>query len=68
MSSGETASVIHYDADHNLHCLLAGRKDFVMIDPIYYEELYMVEKVSSCRDSVLRAIEGISRDECFNTF
>lgn len=44
MSSGETASVIHYDADHNLHCLLAGRKDFVMIDPIYYEELYMVEK------------------------
>ncbi|XP_071842016.1 uncharacterized protein [Apostichopus japonicus] len=41
MSSGETASLIHFDADHNLHCLLSGRKDFVMIDPMYSEELYM---------------------------
>ncbi|XP_070548613.1 uncharacterized protein [Ptychodera flava] len=42
MSSGGTASIIHYDADHNIHCLLAGRKDFMMIDPYYnrYLDLY----------------------------
>lgn len=33
MSSGGTRSVIHFDADHNIHCLVAGRKDFVMIHP-----------------------------------
>jgi len=32
ISNGGTRSVIHYDADHNLHCLLAGRKDFIMIN------------------------------------
>ena len=35
MSSGGTRSVIHFDADHNIHCLVAGRKDFVMIDPVF---------------------------------
>lgn len=33
MSSGGTRSVIHFDADHNIHCIVAGRKDFMMIDP-----------------------------------
>lgn len=32
ISSGGTRSVVHYDADHNLHCLLDGRKDFIMIN------------------------------------
>ena len=45
MSSGGTRSVIHYDADHNLHCLVAGRKDFIMIEKKYYEDLYFLEKV-----------------------
>ena len=31
ISNGGTRSVVHYDADHNLHCLLSGRKDFIMI-------------------------------------
>ncbi|XP_022093115.1 uncharacterized protein LOC110980592 [Acanthaster planci] len=44
MSSGGTASVIHYDADHNIHCLLAGRKDFIMIDPKYSKELEITEE------------------------
>ncbi|XP_038065797.1 uncharacterized protein LOC119735920 [Patiria miniata] len=44
MSSGGTASVIHYDADHNIHCLLAGRKDFIMIDPKYSKELELTEE------------------------
>ena len=45
MSSGGTRSVIHYDADHNLHCLVAGRKDFIMIEKQYYSDLYFLEKV-----------------------
>lgn len=45
MSSGGTRSVIHYDADHNIHCLIAGRKDFMMINKKGNEGyLYMVEK------------------------
>lgn len=46
MSSGGTRSVIHFDADHNLHCLVAGRKDFIMIERKYYKDLYFLEKVS----------------------
>ena len=46
MSSGGTRSVIHYDADHNIHCLVAGRKDFMMMDKAEnVENLYMVDKV-----------------------
>ena len=25
--------MIHFDADHNIHCVVTGRKDFMMIDP-----------------------------------
>lgn len=32
ISSGGTRSVVHYDADHNLHCMIDGRKDFIMIN------------------------------------
>ncbi|XP_071479213.1 tRNA wybutosine-synthesizing protein 5-like [Diadema antillarum] len=46
MSSGGTASVIHYDADHNLHCLLAGRKNFIMIHPKFAKYLEMADKSS----------------------
>lgn len=45
MSSGGTRSVIHYDADHNLHCLVSGRKDFIMIERKYAEDLYFFEMV-----------------------
>ena len=31
ISAGGTRSVVHYDADHNFHCLIDGRKDFIMI-------------------------------------
>ncbi|XP_077985861.1 bifunctional peptidase and (3S)-lysyl hydroxylase Jmjd7-like [Glandiceps talaboti] len=44
MSSGGTASVLHYDADDNIHCLLDGRKDFIMINPKYGDYLDMVDK------------------------
>ena len=46
MSSGGTRSVIHYDADHNLHCLVTGRKDFIMMEKKYYTDLYFLEKVN----------------------
>jgi len=45
MSSGGTRSVIHYDADHNLHCLVSGRKDFIMIERKYAEDFYFFEMV-----------------------
>lgn len=31
ISAGGTRSVVHYDADHNFHCVIDGRKDFIMI-------------------------------------
>lgn len=39
MSSGGTSSNLHYDADHNMHCLVDGRKDFIMVDPKYKDKL-----------------------------
>ena len=47
ISNGGTRSVIHYDADHNLHCMIAGRKDFMMIQNKYSEDLYFGPKVCS---------------------
>ena len=47
MSSGGTRSVVHFDADHNLHCMVAGRKDFIMIEKKYYTDLYFIEQVNS---------------------
>ena len=34
-SSGGTKSVLHTDSYENLHCLVSGRKDFVLIEPHY---------------------------------
>eukprot|EP00794_Sanderia_malayensis_P012073 gene12073-13317_t len=46
MSNGGTRSVIHYDADHNLHCMIAGRKDLIMVrnTPQNRKWLYMSKK------------------------
>nr|XP_022304685.1 lysine-specific demethylase 8-like [Crassostrea virginica] len=45
MSSGGTASRLHSHEDHDLHCVLFGRKDFIIIDEKYkdnfqYQENY----------------------------
>lgn len=32
MSSGGTSTKLHYDPDHNMHCLVSGRKDFILYD------------------------------------
>lgn len=34
-SSGGTSSTLHSHADHDLHCLLAGRKDFIFVDSMH---------------------------------
>ncbi|CAH1264201.1 TYW5 [Branchiostoma lanceolatum] len=43
LSSGGTRSVLHYDADHNLHCLISGRKDFIMIPNKYTDKLDLAD-------------------------
>lgn len=43
MSSGGTRSVIHFDADHNVHCLIAGRKDFMMINQEFSKYLNVTQ-------------------------
>ena len=34
-SSGGTKSVLHTDSSENLHCLVSGRKEFLLIEPHY---------------------------------
>ena len=41
---GGTRSVIHFDADHNIHCLVAGRKDFMMIHPRFADKLHLAPR------------------------
>ncbi|XP_066294679.1 bifunctional peptidase and (3S)-lysyl hydroxylase Jmjd7-like [Branchiostoma lanceolatum] len=47
LSSGGTRSVLHYDADHNLHCLISGRKDFIMIPNKYGDKLDLADNKKS---------------------
>lgn len=45
MSSGGTASRLHSHEDHDLHCVLFGRKDFIIIDEKYRNNFNFVENV-----------------------
>ena len=36
-SSGGTKSVLHTDSYENLHCVVSGRKEFVLMEPHYAE-------------------------------
>ena len=45
MSSGGTSSLLHAHADHDLHCLLSGRKDFMLIEPDYKDNFDWKDKV-----------------------
>jgi lysine-specific demethylase 8 len=45
MSSGGTASLLHSHDDHNLHCVLFGRKDFILIEGKYKDSFEYIEKV-----------------------
>lgn len=43
MSSGGTASLLHSHDDHNLHCVIFGRKDFIVIENKYKDSFAFVE-------------------------
>ena len=45
-SSGDTSSTLHSHADHDLHCLLAGRKDFTFIDAKHRHVFDFKDKVT----------------------
>ena len=45
MSSGGTASRLHSHEDHDLHCVLFGRKDFIIIDEKYKDNFQYQENV-----------------------
>jgi len=47
MSSGGTASLLHSHADHDLHCVVAGRKDFILIERQFKHVFHFVDRVSS---------------------
>ena len=38
MSAGDTSSLIHSHPEHNLHCVLDGRKDFILIPSGQFEK------------------------------
>ena len=46
MSSGGTSSLLHSHGEHNLHCVIDGRKDFIIIEPKYKAVFKYQESVS----------------------
>ncbi|OWF39537.1 lysine-specific demethylase 8-like [Mizuhopecten yessoensis] len=44
MSSGGTASMLHSHEDHTLHCVLFGRKDFIVIEAEHRKHFNYKEK------------------------
>jgi len=45
MSSGGTSSLLHSHADHDLHCVIAGRKDFILIERQFKHVFHFVDRV-----------------------
>ncbi|KAK6171220.1 hypothetical protein SNE40_019455 [Patella caerulea] len=43
-SSGGTNSVIHYDSVDNINCVYRGSKDFVIVDPVKYEGMKLIDR------------------------
>ena len=46
MSSGGTSSSLHSHGDHNIHCVIDGRKDFILIEGKHKEAFLYEETVS----------------------
>ena len=46
-SSGGTSSLLHSHADHDLHCLLAGRKDFTFVSREHKDKFEYQDRVST---------------------
>ena len=47
MSSGGTSSSLHSHNDHNIHCVLDGRKDFILIESKHKDAFKYKETVSA---------------------
>jgi len=45
MSSGGTSSLLHSHADHDLHCVIAGRKDFILVQRQFKHVFHFVDRV-----------------------
>ena len=58
MSSGGASSLLHSHEDHNLHCALFGRKDFIVIDEKYRRNFDFKEKVQI--SGIFSSLSGIS--------
>ncbi|XP_050394060.1 tRNA wybutosine-synthesizing protein 5 [Patella vulgata] len=43
-SSGGTSSVVHYDAVDNINCVYRGSKDIVIVDPVKYEGMTLIDR------------------------
>jgi hypothetical protein len=43
ISAGETSSLLHSHPEHNLHCLLDGRKDFILIPIEQFEQMIAID-------------------------
>ena len=53
ISSGGTSSLLHSHADHNLHCVLDGRKDFIVIHPDHKHKFEYKDDVSTIPGRIL---------------
>ena len=56
MSNGGTRSVIHFDADHNIHCIVAGAKDFIMIDQKFKKELKLSKVINELNEVLFNGL------------
>lgn len=45
MSSGGTSSLLHSHADHDVDCVVSGRKDFILIERKFKEVFHFVDRV-----------------------
>jgi hypothetical protein len=51
MSAGETSSLLHSRPQHNLHCILDGRKDVMMIPSAQFENVD-INKINDNEDAI----------------
>lgn len=59
MSSGGTSSRLHSHDDHNLHCVLFGRRDFILIEAQFKQNFAYQADVSFEWDHLDRQVQEI---------
>lgn len=61
MSVGETSSLIHADPDHELHCVLDGRTDFILIPKKQFKDNKSWRSDLGLEESFLNSGEWVSK-------